>query len=216
MVRCPFSKWEFILRLEDLDPERALSEFSDNMVDDLKWLGLDWDELNLQSDNTDQHYTALDKLALSGALSVLHEPRRNQKDRYTVTGWWICLPQYQSRMPFTSRRLETIREPLRAQLPDKTFEPNELSRGNWSQTQAAYLVTPLSNAEMALSLTILRSSSTMQVLRYPMLFVVLTSPAVPPPRWHSWNYWKFQAQSIGITFFYWNPEARNSQNYMVP
>jgi len=34
----------FILRIEDTDRERSKKEFEDEIIEDLKWLGLDWDE----------------------------------------------------------------------------------------------------------------------------------------------------------------------------
>lgn len=34
----------FILRMEDLDPQRSKQVFADQILDDLQWLGLDWDE----------------------------------------------------------------------------------------------------------------------------------------------------------------------------
>ncbi len=34
----------FILRIEDTDQERSLPEYTDRLMEDLKWLGLDWDE----------------------------------------------------------------------------------------------------------------------------------------------------------------------------
>ena len=33
-----------VLRIEDLDPDRCRGEYADALVDDLRWLGLDWDE----------------------------------------------------------------------------------------------------------------------------------------------------------------------------
>lgn len=33
-----------VLRMEDLDPERSKKQWSDWIADDLRWLGLDWDE----------------------------------------------------------------------------------------------------------------------------------------------------------------------------
>jgi len=33
-----------VLRIEDLDPDRCRKEYADQLCDDLKWLGLDWDE----------------------------------------------------------------------------------------------------------------------------------------------------------------------------
>ena len=34
---------EVVLRVEDLDPARSKPEFVDAILDDLRWLGLDWD-----------------------------------------------------------------------------------------------------------------------------------------------------------------------------
>ncbi|MDE1170873.1 MAG: tRNA glutamyl-Q(34) synthetase GluQRS [Verrucomicrobium sp.] len=35
---------QVVLRIEDLDPQRCRPEFSKGMIEDLRWLGLDWDE----------------------------------------------------------------------------------------------------------------------------------------------------------------------------
>ncbi|MBM7866786.1 tRNA glutamyl-Q(34) synthetase GluQRS [Heliobacterium gestii] len=34
----------FILRMEDLDPSRSIPAYARQIIDDLRWLGLDWDE----------------------------------------------------------------------------------------------------------------------------------------------------------------------------
>lgn len=41
-VRSRGGRW--ILRIEDLDPQRSRMEYSRTIEDDLRWLGLDWDE----------------------------------------------------------------------------------------------------------------------------------------------------------------------------
>lgn len=41
-VKSKGGKW--VLRIEDLDRERSRKEFADLIEDDLRWLGLDWDE----------------------------------------------------------------------------------------------------------------------------------------------------------------------------
>lgn len=41
-VRRQGGRW--ILRIEDLDPERSRREYAEQLEDDLRWLGLDWDE----------------------------------------------------------------------------------------------------------------------------------------------------------------------------
>ncbi len=35
---------ELVLRIEDLDPDRCREEYARQLADDLRWLGLDWDE----------------------------------------------------------------------------------------------------------------------------------------------------------------------------
>lgn len=35
---------KFLLRIEDTDLERSKPEFTDNIIEGLKWLGMDWDE----------------------------------------------------------------------------------------------------------------------------------------------------------------------------
>ena len=41
---------EFLLRIEDLDEMRCPRSFADLIIDDLRWLGLDWDgEIPYQS-----------------------------------------------------------------------------------------------------------------------------------------------------------------------
>ena len=40
---------EFILRIDDTDPERSKLEYVDGIKRDLDWLGLDWDRVEHQS-----------------------------------------------------------------------------------------------------------------------------------------------------------------------
>ena len=51
-----------LLRLEDLDPERSRDEWSEALLRDLAWLGLDWDEVVSQSRSGAEHERALDEL----------------------------------------------------------------------------------------------------------------------------------------------------------
>ena len=41
-VRSRGGRW--ILRIEDLDPQRSRREYALQIEDDLRWLGIDWDE----------------------------------------------------------------------------------------------------------------------------------------------------------------------------
>jgi len=40
---------QFILRIEDTDKERSKKEYLDEILESLKWLGMDWDEIYFQS-----------------------------------------------------------------------------------------------------------------------------------------------------------------------
>ncbi|MBL8689005.1 MAG: tRNA glutamyl-Q(34) synthetase GluQRS [Rhodospirillaceae bacterium] len=54
----------FLLRIEDIDGTRCRPEFADGIVDDLAWLGLDWDgEIRRQSEHMDEYRAGLDRLA---------------------------------------------------------------------------------------------------------------------------------------------------------
>ncbi|MEJ6390536.1 glutamate--tRNA ligase [Gymnodinialimonas ulvae] len=52
----------FILRLDDTDPERSTQEFADAIQRDLEWLGIEWDQLEKQSDRFDRYAAAADEL----------------------------------------------------------------------------------------------------------------------------------------------------------
>jgi glutamyl-Q tRNA(Asp) synthetase len=59
----------FLLRLEDIDPGRCRPEFASAILEDLAWLGLDWDgEVRVQSQHLPEYRAALDDLAARGLL----------------------------------------------------------------------------------------------------------------------------------------------------
>src|SRR6185295_8520153 len=59
----------FLLRLEDIDHSRCRAEFAAAILEDLAWLGLDWDgEVRVQSQHFAEYRAALDALAARGLL----------------------------------------------------------------------------------------------------------------------------------------------------
>ena len=57
----------FRLRIEDLDPTRCKPEFVDGITEDLRWLGVEWDEpVTVQSERTAAYQMALDELKTAG------------------------------------------------------------------------------------------------------------------------------------------------------
>jgi len=58
---------EFILRIEDTDVERSREEYTDAILDGLRWLGLDWDRSPIfQSSRMDRYKEAVQKLLDEG------------------------------------------------------------------------------------------------------------------------------------------------------
>lgn len=65
-VRSQHGAW--VLRIEDIDPQRSRPEYAAQIKDDLRWLGLDWDEEYTQSQRFhiyEQHLERLHDLGLT-------------------------------------------------------------------------------------------------------------------------------------------------------
>ena len=58
----------FVLRLDDTDLERSKPEFAAAIEEDLRWLGLDWDERVAQSDRLERYAAAAERLKAAGRL----------------------------------------------------------------------------------------------------------------------------------------------------
>jgi glutamyl-Q tRNA(Asp) synthetase len=59
----------FLLRLEDIDQTRCREEYAAAIIEDLTWLGLDWDgPIRKQSEHFDDYCAALDRLDAIGVL----------------------------------------------------------------------------------------------------------------------------------------------------
>ena len=58
----------FLLRLDDTDTERSKSDYAQAIEEDLRWLGLDWDEFARQSDRLASYAAAAERLKAAGRL----------------------------------------------------------------------------------------------------------------------------------------------------
>ena len=66
--RARASNGRFILRIEDIDTARCRAEFVAQIFDDLRWLGLAWDALTVQTERAAAHAAALDRLRGMGLV----------------------------------------------------------------------------------------------------------------------------------------------------
>ena len=68
-ARARDSGGRFLLRIEDLDGTRSRPEFVDGIVEDLRWLGLDWAEpVLVQSERSKAYAAALEQLGEQGLV----------------------------------------------------------------------------------------------------------------------------------------------------
>src|SRR4030095_11452039 len=59
----------FLLRIEDIDPGRSRAEHVDSIIEDLAWLGLDWDgEIVFQSERLGLYREALGRIEADGLV----------------------------------------------------------------------------------------------------------------------------------------------------
>lgn len=77
----------FLLRIEDTDQGRCRQEFEDQMLDDLRWLGLSWEEpVRRQSDHLDDYQKALGELRNQQLLYPCFCTRKEIMDEIDAAG----------------------------------------------------------------------------------------------------------------------------------
>ena len=114
----------FVLRVEDLDPERCTPALAVGLVEDLRWFGLDWDAQELQSAHAERHAAALDRLAAVGALypSRLSRAEVQRLGRRAADGSW-AVDGRERGTPLPADGWRACPHPLRAQLPPGRIVP---------------------------------------------------------------------------------------------
>ncbi len=86
----------FLLRIEDTDLERSRKEYEESILNDLRWLGLEWDGLARQSDNFQKYrdlaYQLLDRglayrcFCTKEELQAMREEQRRKGQKIGYTG----------------------------------------------------------------------------------------------------------------------------------
>jgi glutamyl-tRNA synthetase len=79
----------FLLRMDDTDRERSTAAFAAGIEEDLRWLGLEWQEFARQSDRIDRYDAAAEQLKAAKRLYPCYETpeelelkRRSQQQRH--------------------------------------------------------------------------------------------------------------------------------------
>jgi glutamyl-tRNA synthetase/nondiscriminating glutamyl-tRNA synthetase len=143
-----FAKHEeatFILRIEDTDLERSKKEYEEMLIEDLKWMGLDWDEgpdkggphgPYRQSERLEIYYKYVDKLLKSGdAYYCYCSEEELEKERekaiaegrpYRYSGKCRNLTP-EDRSDYEAKGIKPV---IRFKVPDKTVIFEDLIRGH--------------------------------------------------------------------------------------
>lgn len=79
---------KFILRIEDTDRERSTKEFEDMLLEDLRWLGIEWDEFYRQSERFEIYREYAQRLIETGhaypcfcTVEELEEERKRAEEK---------------------------------------------------------------------------------------------------------------------------------------
>ncbi|MBW1844357.1 MAG: hypothetical protein JRE38_03085 [Deltaproteobacteria bacterium] len=132
------------LRLEDIDSTRCTPESADDMRSALEWLGLDWDEVSLQSANRSLHEAALDELAKDGLLYPCACSRSEIKrsSERAADGGWRYSGSCRDR-PLPKGGWRSVQETLRLRLTSERVEPHDEGGVDLAQDPAAEMGDPV-------------------------------------------------------------------------
>lgn len=132
-----------ILRLEDLDHERCRPAWADQMRSALAWLGLDWDEVVIQSGRGRAHEAALDQLAALGRLYPCSCSRADRAGgRRAPDGGWAYANTCRGK-PLPPGGWRAVVGNLRLHLPDDRIELVDEGGLDLSQTPAVDMGDPV-------------------------------------------------------------------------
>lgn len=110
---------KFILRIEDTDKERSKKEYEENIIESLKWLGLEYDEFYRQSDRTEIYKKYIKQLIASGHayISTAEQEIARAKEMATKSG---------KTRPENAEPLKSV---IRFKNPNKKVAFDDLIRG---------------------------------------------------------------------------------------
>ena len=131
-----------LLRIEDLDPDRCRREFALQLMDDLRWLGLDWDGTPVwQSERTALYTDAFSRLEGRGLLYPCFCTRAQRlaaSAPHRSDGVVLYSGRCRHLTPAERETLSAQRAPAwRVQVPEETVSFRDQIQGDYAQNLAA-------------------------------------------------------------------------------
>ena len=168
-----------VLRVEDLDPDRCRREYIDQLVEDLHWLGLDWDEgygiggphgPYLQSERTDRYQAAFQSLEAQGLLYPCFCTRAermaasapHRSDGQVVYGGRCRYLTREQRQALSLQR----RPAWRLMAPDEVISLQDGLQGPWAEhlpSQCGDFIVRRSDGVYAYQLAVVCDDSAMEI-----------------------------------------------------
>jgi glutamyl-Q tRNA(Asp) synthetase len=132
-----------VLRLEDVDHTRCRPQWADEMRVAMAWMGLEWDQIAIQSARLSRHEAALDQLASAGRLYPCSCTRsqRSGGRRAPDGGWAYENSCRERRLPLGGWRAVT--EALRVRLDDDRIDLIDEGGLDLSQAPAREMGDPV-------------------------------------------------------------------------
>jgi len=130
------NKGVFILRIEDTDKERSKKEYVDNILESLKWLGINWDEGPIfQSKRISLYQKVIEELILKekAYYCFCTKEELEQKRQYQISQG--IAPKYDrkclslSKSDINLKISQGLKYVIRLKVPDKIIVFNDLLRG---------------------------------------------------------------------------------------
>ncbi|MBQ8651494.1 MAG: glutamate--tRNA ligase [Alphaproteobacteria bacterium] len=135
---CKQNKGKYLFRIDDTDVARSKKEYEDAIIQDLKWLGISWDETFRQSERLERYKDVMNKLIAKGILYECFETQEELDYKRKIAINKGIAPVYDrsalklSDVEKERLRSQGIKSYWRFKLPNKTVSWNDLILGEIS------------------------------------------------------------------------------------
>ena len=129
----------WVLRMEDLDTQRTKPEYADLLRDDLRWLGLEWDEetepQSARSDTYDRYFEQLREKELLYPCYCTRSQLHNVNAPHLSDGTYVYAGTCRN-LTEEQRAAQTRLPSWRVMVPDREFAFTDLVQGEYRENLA--------------------------------------------------------------------------------